>query len=136
VPERVARALTAPASEPLAVTHVRSTSQGIPSAVAAGRRKLEQARERAERQLADAEIKLDQLGWRDRGRRRTNLRAEIALHRTALRLADEKLAQAVPEPTTQLTPTERERSRQQRPTHEPPTRHRSPNRRHGLKLER
>ncbi len=47
----------------------------------------------AERSLVEAEQKLDRLPRLVRGRRRDELRAEIARERSAIRLADEKLAQ-------------------------------------------
>jgi len=50
-------------------------------------------RARAERRLAVAEASLAGLGWRARGGRGRGLRGEIALQRSALRLAEEKLAE-------------------------------------------
>ena len=50
-------------------------------------------RARAERRLAVAEASLAGLGWRARGGRGRALRGEIALQRSALTLAEEKLAE-------------------------------------------
>lgn len=50
-------------------------------------------REAAERRLAEAEQKLDRLPRLVRGGRRDDFRAEIARERTAIHMADEKLAQ-------------------------------------------
>jgi conjugative relaxase-like TrwC/TraI family protein len=50
-------------------------------------------RESAERRLADAEQKLDQLPRLARGRRRDEVGAVVARERSAIRMADEKLAQ-------------------------------------------
>ena len=63
--------------------------------------RLDQARAQAQERLAAAEAKLEALGWRRHGRRGTQLRADIALHRAALRLADEshtELRPAAPVP--------------------------------------
>jgi conjugative relaxase-like TrwC/TraI family protein len=49
------------------------------------------ARAAAERRLEEAERDLSRLGVFARGRRRDDLRSEIALQRTAIRMADEKL---------------------------------------------
>jgi hypothetical protein len=57
------------------------------------RRPYNRARRRAEQRLADAETTLDRLGWRRYRRRGYQLRNEIALQQTALRLTDQKLAQ-------------------------------------------
>jgi hypothetical protein len=50
------------------------------------------ARESAARALREAELKLDRLPRVVRGRRRDELRAEVARERSATRLADEKIA--------------------------------------------
>jgi conjugative relaxase-like TrwC/TraI family protein len=57
---------------------------------------------RAERRLAVAEASLAGLGWRARGGRGRDLRGEIALQRSALRLAEEKLAELERERTELL----------------------------------
>jgi hypothetical protein len=88
VPERTARALGMPAAEPLAVEQVDPATARLHEARG---KQLEQARTRAEQRLADAEKQLQQIGWRGRRTRRTELRTEIALQRTALRLAREQL---------------------------------------------
>ncbi len=93
LPERVVHALTASASEPLAVDQADRDVRATERVVAVGRRQLEQQRALAEQRLADAEAKLDRLGWRGRRGHRAELRTEIAFQRTALRLADEKLAE-------------------------------------------
>ncbi len=56
-------------------------------------RETELLRARAERRLAEAEERLAALGWRARGGRGRALRGDIALQRTALSLAEEKLAE-------------------------------------------
>jgi conjugative relaxase-like TrwC/TraI family protein len=56
-------------------------------------RETEQLRARVQRRLATAERGLAALGWRTRGGRGRELRAEIARGQSALRLATEKLAQ-------------------------------------------
>jgi hypothetical protein len=60
---------------------------------AARRQRLEQTRTRATDRLAETEAKLDQLGWRGRGKRGADLRTEIARQRASIRLVDEKLAE-------------------------------------------
>jgi hypothetical protein len=57
---------------------------------------------RAERRLAAAEASLTDLGWRARGGRGRAPRGEIALQRSALRLAEEKLAELERERTRVL----------------------------------
>jgi len=57
---------------------------------------------RAERRLAAAEESLAGLGWRARGGRGRDLRGEIALQRSTLRLAEEKLAELERERTELL----------------------------------
>jgi conjugative relaxase-like TrwC/TraI family protein len=96
VPERVVHALTASASEPLAIDHVSTIDAATERVLTMGQRQLEQQRARAQQRLADAEAKLDQLGWRGRHQHGAKLRAEIAFQRTALRLVDEKLAEPLP----------------------------------------
>ena len=89
VPERTARALALPTADRLAVEQIDPATARLHAARGT---QLEQARARAERRLADAEKQLQQLGWRGRRRRGSRARTEIALQRTALRLAREKVA--------------------------------------------
>jgi ATP-dependent exoDNAse (exonuclease V) alpha subunit len=77
-------------------------------------------RESAERALTQAEERLDRLPRLGSGRRRANLRAEIARERSAIRLADEKLASlrrsigaATSRQTLRRDATEPENGRQQ-----------------------
>jgi conjugative relaxase-like TrwC/TraI family protein len=58
-PERLARALTASAAEPIALERVDHTNRATIRAQAARKRELEQQRARAEQRLADAEQKLE-----------------------------------------------------------------------------
>ncbi len=62
-------------------------------------RETELLRARAERRLAEAEERVAALGWRAGGRRGRDLRGEIALQRSALSLAEEKLARLARERT-------------------------------------
>jgi hypothetical protein len=55
------------------------------------------ARESAERALAEAEGRLDRIPLLVRGRRRADLRSQIAREQSAIRLADEKLASLEPD---------------------------------------
>jgi conjugative relaxase-like TrwC/TraI family protein len=105
VPERTARALAAPAAEPLAVEQIDPTMRRLH---AARRSQLEQARARAEQRLAAAEKQLQQLGWRGRRTRGPELHTEIALQRTALRLAREQLAAHALAVDARARPLERE----------------------------
>jgi conjugative relaxase-like TrwC/TraI family protein len=93
VPECVVHVLTARDSEPLAIDQASKIDRATERVLAAGRRQLEQQQARSQQRLADAEAKLDQLGWRGRRRHGATLRAEIDFQRTALRLLDEKLAE-------------------------------------------
>jgi hypothetical protein len=76
--------------------------------LAARRQQLEQARARAAERLAQAEARLDRLGWRGRRAHRAELRTEIALQRAALRLADQKLAEPIPAPKPERSRAERD----------------------------
>jgi conjugative relaxase-like TrwC/TraI family protein len=105
VPERTARALAVPAAEPLAVEQVDRPTARLHAARGT---QLEQARMRAERRLADAEEQLQQLGWRGRGTRGSELRTEIALQRTALRLSREQFAAHALAVAAPVSPLERE----------------------------
>ena len=107
-----ARAMSASASEPLATEQLHSADRATARAYAAAPRQLEQQRARAQQRLAQAEDKLDRLGWRGRGRRGDELRNEIAWQRTALRLADEKLREP---PRTDLNTAVATTSRRHRP---------------------
>jgi conjugative relaxase-like TrwC/TraI family protein len=105
VPERTARALAAPAAEPLAVEQVDLATARLHAARGT---QLEQARTRAEQRLADAQKQLQQLGWRGRRTRGPELRNEIALQRTALRLAREQFAAHALAVDARARPLERE----------------------------
>jgi hypothetical protein len=102
--ERIARALTASASEQLALesASVPSSSDASFRALALRRGRLDRARVRAEERLASAETKLEQLGWRGRRRYGAELRAEIGVQRTAFSIAAKQLAKipSVPPPPT------------------------------------
>jgi serine phosphatase RsbU (regulator of sigma subunit) len=141
-PERLARALTASAAEPIALERVDHANRATIRAQAARKRELEQQRARAEQQLADAEQKLDRLRWRGRGRRGAELRTEIALQRTALRLADQKLSQQTRALTSERLRAERDaialgrdRSPQKRLTRETPQPSRGMERERGFGIE-
>ena len=123
-PERTAHALARSSAEPLAL------AQGAAKArlLAQRQRQLERQRSRAQERLADARERLERLGWRGR-RHRAELRAEITLYQTALRLADEKLNELTlqtPRTLQQAAPPRnghelvRIRSRQPRLEREPP----------------
>jgi conjugative relaxase-like TrwC/TraI family protein len=96
--DRALRALTASASEPLALELAAETAR----VRAMQRQQLEQTRDRAARRIAEVEQTLDRVGWRDRRRYGAELRAELDLRRTALRHVDEKLAQLQPLPKIEL----------------------------------
>jgi conjugative relaxase-like TrwC/TraI family protein len=125
VPERTAGALARSSAEPLALDQTSTTARLL----AHQQRELDRQRRRAQERLAAAERRLKELGWRGRRRLGVEVRAEIALHQSALRLADEKLqaltAQQPPtlQPSTrphhdhELVPT---RSPQPRLQREPP----------------
>ena len=102
-PERLARALSASACEPLAVEQLETADRPTARTHLARRRELEQQRARAQQRLGEAQEKLDRLGWRGRGRRGDEIRSEIALQRAVLRVADKKLREPIPEPTTRLS---------------------------------
>jgi ATP-dependent exoDNAse (exonuclease V) alpha subunit len=103
-PERLARALTVSAAEPLALEQARATVR----ARSLERQQLEQVRAAAARRLAGAEQTLESLGWRGRRRHGDELRAEIELQRRALRVADDKLAKLRALPSIELTAPNRE----------------------------
>jgi ATP-dependent exoDNAse (exonuclease V) alpha subunit len=113
-PERLARALGQSAAEPLALEQARAAAGRIRDV---RREQLEQDRRYAAGRLAQAETKLDQLGWRGRRKYGAQLEAEIDRCRHALRMADRKLAQ-LPTPESELpndsVALDRERSRQLR----------------------
>jgi hypothetical protein len=81
------------AAEPIALERVDHPNRAAIRAHAARKLALKQQRARAEQRLADAKEKLDHLRWRGRGRRGAELRTDIALQQTALRLADQGLAE-------------------------------------------
>jgi conjugative relaxase-like TrwC/TraI family protein len=108
-PERAARALTNSASEPLALQQARASSNSTTRMLAGRRQQLEQARARATQRLAEAETRLEQLGWHGRRTHGAEIRTEIARQRAALRLADEKLAQPLSTPASPPTRPGRDR---------------------------
>jgi hypothetical protein len=83
-------------------------------ALTARRQQLEQQRARAQERLADAEARLDRLGWRGRRKQGADLPAEIAFQRTALRLSDEQLAGPAPQPPPAARGHEQEPSGRER----------------------
>jgi AAA domain len=87
-PERAARALARSSAEALALA--QAADEGGERMLAQRQRELERQRTRAQERLADARGRLERRGWRGR-HHRAELRAEISLYQTALRLADEKL---------------------------------------------
>jgi conjugative relaxase-like TrwC/TraI family protein len=91
-PERAARALERSAAEPLAVDQRVRQRDMNPRLRARQQDQLDRQRVRAAERLAAAQRELKQLGWFNRGSRRVELEAEIALQRTALELAGEKRA--------------------------------------------
>ena len=98
VPERVVHALTASASEPLAIDQADRDRRTTERILAMRSSQQEQKRARTEQRLSDAEAKLERLGWRGRRKQGAKLRAEIDFQRSALRLADEKRAEPPPLP--------------------------------------
>ena len=100
-PQRTARALARSSAEPLALAQARG--EGSARLLAQAQRQLERQCTHAQERLADARERLERLGWRGR-RHRAELRAEITLHQTALRLADEKLNELTLQPPRTLAP--------------------------------
>jgi hypothetical protein len=102
--ERTARALTVPASEPLALEQARPPHDMTTRLLARQCERFDQQRARAGQRLVAAEQELKNLGWRGRRERALELRAEIAFQRDALRLAEERCATVkpptAPEPAT------------------------------------
>jgi ATP-dependent exoDNAse (exonuclease V) alpha subunit len=142
-PERVARALTTSAAEPLALAQSTQPSDPTARALAARARQLEQLRTRAEQQLAQAETELDRLGWRARRKHGDQIRTEIGFRRAALRLANEKLTQPLPASNPHLARADHdgslltpERSEKARLSRERLERTRAAERGRGLGLER
>lgn len=130
-PERTTRALQRSSAEPLALDQTSTSARLLTQQ----QRELERQRTRSQERLATAEHRLKELGWQGRRRHGAELRAEIALYQTALRLADEKLIEVMQQPDRTLRPAApsrrgheqlRTRSRQPRLEREPP----------GLGLER
>ncbi len=103
---RIARRLTAPSCEQLALESaaVPSPSDASLLALAHRREQLERPRCRAEERLTEAETKLEQLGWRGRRRHGAELRAEIGFQRAAFSIAAKQLAEI---PSVPLPPTSR-----------------------------
>ena len=99
--DRATRALTTPASEPLAVDQAQP--QLDPTALLAARQheRLEVLRLQAEQRLVVAEQALRDLGKRGRGRRASKCQAEIAFQQTVLRLVDEKRDGLTPPPAAE-----------------------------------
>jgi conjugative relaxase-like TrwC/TraI family protein len=144
-PERLARALSTSASEPLAIDQLQLEPSGgaTPRATAAQRRTLERQEAAALQRLANAEERLDRLGWRRRGRHGDELRAEIALQRAAIRLAQEQLREPIrPFEASDLRSDRdsagrrRERTREQDVAQETPARSRDLGKERGVRLER
>ncbi|MGZ4391962.1 MAG: MobF family relaxase [Gaiellaceae bacterium] len=88
--QRVTRALSRSSAEPLAHDQRVGPSEAPARLFAQRQQRLDQARAQAQERLAAAEAKLETLGWRSHGRRGAELRSDIALHRAALRLADQR----------------------------------------------
>ena len=88
--QRVSHALSLPSAEPLALDQTRGPSDATARLFTQRQQRLDQARTQAQERLAGAEAKLEALGWRGHGRRGAELRADIALQRAALRLADRR----------------------------------------------
>ncbi len=104
-PERAARALERSSAELLALEQMRRRHGDRARLVTRRQEALEQQRARTADRLAAAERELKRLGWWSRGDRRVELETEIALHRSALRLADERRAQlTLAPPTAARTP--------------------------------
>jgi hypothetical protein len=140
--DRVARALSTSSAEPLASEQLRPTDEGTARVLAARQQRLEQTRTRAGERLAEAEAKLDQLGWRSHGKRGSDLRTEIAMQRVAIRLADEKLAEPMTTPAKEpqrREPDQREHARERTPQNRlrrrPLERSHSPERGRGIGIE-
>lgn len=106
--ERAAHALERPAAESLAL--YETTGRIDVNARLHARRDQELQRQRAEtvERLATAQRDLEQLGWWKRGPRRLELRGEIGLYQTSLRLADAMRAQPMLErdPATTAMPSQ------------------------------
>jgi conjugative relaxase-like TrwC/TraI family protein len=125
-PERAARALECSSAEPIALDQT-SRRPDLNARLSARRKEqLERQRGRTADRLATAERELERLGWWNRGGRRVELETEIALYRTALRRADEKLAQRPAPPTAARLPLPTRDSEELTPTRsmrpEPPGR--------------
>lgn len=88
-PERTARALERSAAEPLGLGQRRESRDTILNFLGQQQEKLERDRERTTEQLASTVRELKPLHWWNRDRR-TELEAEITLHREALGRADHR----------------------------------------------
>jgi conjugative relaxase-like TrwC/TraI family protein len=91
-PERAARALHRSTTEPLALDQRRQRPDTIINYVAQQQAQLDRNRKRTVERLAAAQRELHHLHWWN-GDRRAELKAEIALHRAALKRADAKREQ-------------------------------------------
>lgn len=131
--ERFARVLSLSAAEPLALEQARTPSAATTRLLDRRRQQLDQQRRRAEQRLSAAEAELESLGWHGRRRHGAELRAEIVLQQTALRLADEKQVELKPGRTPQPPPPPAREGRELTRTRSPrlPVRRQSP----GLELE-
>jgi conjugative relaxase-like TrwC/TraI family protein len=134
-PERVVRALTTPAAEPLALEQTTTTSDSTARLRAARTQQLKQAKARAEQQLANAEAKLERLSWRGRRKHGPEILSEIALQQTALQLADEKLAQPAPPPIPHLAQADSDRAQHTERSSQPTMKREAPKRTRGLEIE-
>jgi hypothetical protein len=90
--ERAADALSRSSAEPLALEQARASRDATARLHARQQEQFEWQRARAAERLAAAQRELERLGWRGRLRHAAKLRAEIALQRAALRLAEESRA--------------------------------------------
>ena len=115
--DRVSRALTTPASEPLAIDRAQPRLDSTSRLLAQQHEHLEELRLQSGQRLVAAERALQKLGWRGRGRRACKLQTEIAFQQTAIRLADQKRAGLTPPTTAEPTRPRRDRHQQHVRTH-------------------
>jgi conjugative relaxase-like TrwC/TraI family protein len=132
-PERAAGALSRSSAEPPAVEQIAAPPDATARLLARQREQLDRQRAQAKQRLAAAERQLENLGWRARGRRGLELRAEIALQQTALRLADQQHAKLTELSARQPPALAREHEEPRRSLRRELTREREPHRR-GLEL--
>jgi hypothetical protein len=91
--DRLADALTTSAADRLALEHASPTVDMRDRLLQQHCRQVDEARAKAKQRLAQAEAKLDTLGWRGRRKHGPELQSEIALEQAMLRLAEKKLAE-------------------------------------------